>query len=201
MVDRSCPNLTLYSTPHHVIANQEANDVCLFTICILCPGALPSPVKTIPILADGKAALKAINDSKGLGFDDWDLEFYTNMFQNILCRDPTDVECFDMAQSNSEHSRHWFFGGNMVIDGEQKKETLFSMVKATLPKESNSVIAFHDNSSAIQGFPVPYFRPTDPTSPSPMTASTQTLHPILTAETHNFPRYDCLLLASIGLSN
>ena len=35
----------------------------------------------------------------------------------------------------------------MVIDGEEKKETLFSMVKSTLPAVSNSVIAFHDNSS------------------------------------------------------
>ena len=35
----------------------------------------------------------------------------------------------------------------MVIDGEEKKETLFGMVKSTLPAVSNSVIAFHDNSS------------------------------------------------------
>ena len=35
----------------------------------------------------------------------------------------------------------------MIIDGEEKKETLFSMVKSTLPEKSNSVIAFHDNSS------------------------------------------------------
>ena len=37
-----------------------------------------------------------------------------------------------MAQSNSEHSRHWFFGGRMVIDGEEMDTTLFKMVKATL---------------------------------------------------------------------
>ena len=35
----------------------------------------------------------------------------------------------------------------MVIDGEEKTETLFSMVKSTLPAVSNSIIAFHDNSS------------------------------------------------------
>ena len=54
---------------------------------------------------------------------------------------------YSTGQSNSEHSRHWFFGGKMVIDGEEKTETLFSMVKSTLPAVSNSVIAFHDNSS------------------------------------------------------
>lgn len=39
-----------------------------------------------------------------------------------------------MGQSNSEHSRHWFFSGKMVIDGEEQADTLFKMVKDTLPK-------------------------------------------------------------------
>ena len=33
----------------------------------------------------------------GLGFDDWDLDFYTKMFQEQLKRNPTDVECFDLG--------------------------------------------------------------------------------------------------------
>lgn len=108
----------------------------------------PTPVKLIPLLSEGKSALEKINAELGLGFDAWDVEFYFNMFVNILKRDPTDVECFDLGQSNSEHSRHWFFGGKMIIDDhEHSNETLFSMVKSTLPKSSNSVIAFHDNSS------------------------------------------------------
>ena len=45
----------------------------------------------------------------GLAFDDWDLDYYTELFQKKLKRNPTSVECFDLAQSNSEHSRHWFF--------------------------------------------------------------------------------------------
>ncbi len=45
----------------------------------------------------------------GLAFDDWDLEYYTNLFKEDMKRDPTNVELFDIAQSNSEHSRHWFF--------------------------------------------------------------------------------------------
>ena len=42
---------------------------------------------------------------------DWDLDYYTSLFRDTMGRNPTSVECFDMAQSNSEHSRHWFFGG------------------------------------------------------------------------------------------
>jgi len=41
----------------------------------------------------------------GLAFDEWDLDYYTTMFRDELKRDPTNVELFDIAQSNSEHSR------------------------------------------------------------------------------------------------
>lgn len=41
----------------------------------------------------------------GLAFDEWDLDYYTAMFRDELRRDPTNVELFDIAQSNSEHSR------------------------------------------------------------------------------------------------
>lgn len=37
-------------------------------------------------------------------------------------------------KANSEHSRHWFFSGKMVIDGNEKEKTLFKLVKETLPK-------------------------------------------------------------------
>jgi phosphoribosylformylglycinamidine synthase len=109
--------------------------------------------------------------------------------QEKLGRDPTDVECFDMGQSNSEHSRHWFFGGKMVIDGEEKPETLFQMVKATLPKDvpNNSIIAFHDNSSSIRGYECTALHPTRVDRAAPVVTGKQLLHPILTAETHNFP--------------
>lgn len=150
-------------------------------------GVKPEPTRIIPILEEGKAALEAINKELGLGFDDWDLDFYTNMFKITLQRNPTDVECFDLGQSNSEHSRHWFFGGKMIIDGEEKAETLFEMVKKTLKQPSNSVIAFHDNSSAIRGYKVPTLVPQDPGVPSEMITKELLLHPILTAETHNFP--------------
>lgn len=87
----------------------------------------------------------------GLAFDDWDLEFYTQLFQEDLKRDPTNVELFDIAQSNSEHSRHWFFRADIVVDGEKMPECLMDIVKSTLKANpGNSVIGFHDNSSAIR---------------------------------------------------
>jgi len=149
----------------------------------------PESVKTIPIMKEGRAALEKINEEMGLGFDDFDLDYYTDLFREKLGRDPTDVECFDMGQSNSEHSRHWFFGGKMIIDGMEKPNTLFQMVKDTLPKDkpNNSIIAFHDNSSSIRGYECTSLKPTAFGKAGPMVLESQTLHPILTAETHNFP--------------
>ena len=95
-------------------------------------GATAAPTRTIPLAAEGRDALVRISAELGLGFDDADVEMYTALFTEKLQRDPTDVEIFDMAQSNSEHSRHWYFGGKQVIAGELQEKTLFQMVKATL---------------------------------------------------------------------
>ncbi|KAI9910562.1 hypothetical protein PsorP6_011030 [Peronosclerospora sorghi] len=152
-------------------------------------GKTVQPVRAIPILERGLDALKELNDEIGLGFDAWDLEYYFKLFKEKLRRNPTDVECFDMGQSNSEHSRHWFFGGKIVVDGHEMPHTLFQMVKDTLTAEAreNSIIAFHDNSSVIQGARIVTLGPVTPGAPSPVQERTLESHLLLTAETHNFP--------------
>ena len=64
-------------------------------------------VVRVPLLEKGREALQSISDELGFGFDEADLDYYTDIFVNKLKRDPTDVELFDIGQSNSEHSRHW----------------------------------------------------------------------------------------------
>ena len=63
----------------------------------------PAPVYTVPLLEKGRTALEEINEELGLGFDEWDKNYYWHMFTEDLKRNPTSVELFDMAQSNSEH--------------------------------------------------------------------------------------------------
>lgn len=58
----------------------------------------PEAVQVVPVLSQGRAALETINATRGLGFDDWDLEFYTSVFRDKLKRDPTDVELFDIGK-------------------------------------------------------------------------------------------------------
>ena len=41
-----------------------------------------------------------VHTFSGLAFDDWDLEYYTKLFTEKVKRNPTSVECFDLAQSN-----------------------------------------------------------------------------------------------------
>jgi len=151
-------------------------------------GVTPAEVNTVPVMAEGRTALERINNELGLAFDDWDLDFYTTLFRDRIGRDPTDVECFDIAQSNSEHSRHWFFKGRLVIDGDEMPDHLFDIVRRPYEANpNNSVIAFHDNSSAIRGFPTTALLSADPRGPAPLVDQKLDLDTIFTAETHNFP--------------
>ena len=44
-------------------------------------GASAKPVQTVPIMKEGRAALEKINGEMGLGFDDFDLDYYTTLFK------------------------------------------------------------------------------------------------------------------------
>ncbi|KAI5732459.1 hypothetical protein M8J76_000442 [Diaphorina citri] len=152
-------------------------------------GIKPDPWFYVDVMGKGKVALQEVNQKLGLAFDEWDLEYYTDIFRNKLKRNPTSVECFDLAQSNSEHSRHWFFKGKMIVDGIESEKCLFEMIMDTTKHSNqNNVIKFNDNSSAIQGYrDLPAITPTNPGAPGPYTITNQDLDIIFTAETHNFP--------------
>lgn len=155
-------------------------------------GVKAVPVFTIPLLEKGRVALEKVNADMGLGFDSQDLDYYSDLFINKLKRDPTSVEAFDIGQSNSEHSRHWFFTGTHVLDGKKMEKTLFKLVKAPWVKaKNNSVIGFCDNSSAIKGYPIETLIPKTPGASSVMEATKRDYNITFTAETHNFPTGVC----------
>jgi phosphoribosylformylglycinamidine synthase len=151
-------------------------------------GIRPEPFYYVPLMREGRPALEKINREMGLGLDDWDVAYYYNLFVNDIKRDPSNVECFDLSQSNSEHSRHWFFKGRLVIDGEVMPGDLMSIIRETLEKNpNNSVIAFKDNSSAIRGYRMRTLVPESPGGFSRFRDREVSCHIIFTAETHNFP--------------
>jgi phosphoribosylformylglycinamidine synthase len=152
------------------------------------PGMKPEPVFHVPLVEQGKIALERINGQMGLAFDNWDIDYYAKLFGREMGRNPTNVECFDIAQSNSEHSRHWFFKGRLTIEGVEAPHSLMDLVKDTLRSNpANSLIAFRDNSSAIRGYRITTIMPEDPGRPCRLVESRPEYGVLFTAETHNFP--------------
>lgn len=151
-------------------------------------GFKPEKWFKVDILKHGRRALEDVNSKLGLAFDNWDLDFYTDLFLNKLKRNPTSVECFDLAQSNSEHSRHWFFKGRVILDGVEKEKSLIDMIMETQKNSNqNNTIKFSDNSSAIKGYKVDLQRPTKTCTCSSFQLENVNQDLIFTAETHNFP--------------
>ena len=148
-------------------------------------GVVPEPVYEVDLKTKGPDGLSQL---PGISMDERDRNLYYDYFVNRQGRNPTIVEIMDLNNANSEHSRHGFFKGKQVIDGEEMPETLFDLVTATLKANpKGSVIAFKDNSSVIDGYGITTLIPEKPGSPSPFVALQTTYHPLLTAETHNFP--------------
>lgn len=148
-------------------------------------GITPEYVYEVDLKAKGPDGLL---DIPGISMDEWDRNFYYDYFVAKHNRNPTIVEIMDLNNANSEHSRHGFFKGKQIIDGQEQQETMFELVVATLKAHpEGSVIAFKDNSSAVHGFDIHTIIPEKPGQPSRFTACAATYHLLLTAETHNFP--------------
>lgn len=151
-------------------------------------GFIPEPVRIIPLIKEGPDALRRINNEMGLGMDDWDIDYYYNLFAKDIGRNPTNAECFDLGQANSEHSRHWFFKGKIIINEKSRLFSLLDLVKLPLHhNRGKSIIAFSDNSSGIRGYKIETIVPKKPGFSSRFRKNGATYHIIFTAETHNFP--------------
>ncbi len=148
-------------------------------------GVKPEPVYEVDLMSKGPDGLL---DLPGISMDDWDRNFYYDYFVKKHQRNPTIVEIMDLNNANSEHSRHGYFGGKQIVDGEEQDGTLFEVVKETLSANpKGSLVAFKDNSSVVAGHEITTLLPQEPGQPSPLQASKAVYHPLLTAETHNFP--------------
>ena len=108
----------------------------------------------------------------GLNFDDVDVAFYVNLFQNELKRKPTKAELHDLANSNSEHSRHHLFRAkfrfNSLHGPALTERSMMDLVQLTLTEHNrnNSLVAFCDNASAIRGAVTQHLLPVSAGKPS-----------------------------------
>ena len=116
-------------------------------------GIKPKPVQEIPIMTKGKQAIRDFGKKFGLPLDEQDVDFLYEYFMKTEKRNPTDVELIQIGNMNSDHSRHLFFKGKIIIDGVAMPHTLFDLFKSTLEANpSNSLVAYSDNSSVIRGY-------------------------------------------------
>ena len=153
-------------------------------------GTMPEDVQVIDLMGRGKIALEEMNSARGLGMDDRDIEYYHHLFTEVLKRNPKDVELFQLGNANSEHSRHWYFKGRMVIDGTPMQKTLFEIVQQPLKNlgsKTRSLVAFKDNAGVVKGFDTRLILPVAPGKPSEMRLLGKIIHITCTAETHNHP--------------
>ncbi len=143
-------------------------------------GHLPEPLRLIEDIS-------RYNKEEGLALSSDEIEY----LENLACqlgRKLTDSEVFGFSQVNSEHCRHKIFNGLFIIDGEEKAETLFQLIKKTSSANKNRIVsAYTDNVAFIEGPDVLQFAPAVQHA-----AGYFVLRPVSTvislkAETHNFP--------------
>ena len=131
--------------------------------------------------------IEAYNQQEGLALSPDEVQYLDEVSQKIG-RKLTDSEVYGFAQVNSEHCRHKIFNGTFIIDGEEKKESLFSLIKKTSKENPNRLVsAYKDNVAFVEGPKAEQFAPE-----SQDTADFFKIKDIdtvisLKAETHNFP--------------
>ncbi|WP_305072398.1 phosphoribosylformylglycinamidine synthase [Propionivibrio sp.] len=145
----------------------------------------PKPMTTVDLLAGGRDALVEANTRLGLALSEDEIDYLVDLFVVKTGRNPTDVELMMFAQANSEHCRHKIFNASWIIDGEQKKETLFGMIREThAAHPEGNVVVYSDNSSVFEGAEVERFYPGADGS---YAYHKELTHILAKVETHNHP--------------
>lgn len=127
---------SIFSNPHHVA--QIFQDY------------KPESMIFIDVLKTGINALQTANHALGLALTLDDMHYLEQVYRTLQ-RNPTDVELMMFAQINSEHCRHKIFNAQWKIDGHEKNNSLFAMIKNTYQKNPDQVIvAYKDNAAVIK---------------------------------------------------
>jgi phosphoribosylformylglycinamidine synthase len=145
----------------------------------------PRPLTSVPVRAQGRAALVAANATLGLALADDEIDYLVQAF-TALGRDPHDVELMMFAQANSEHCRHKIFNATWDIDGRKQDRSLFQMIKYTYAQHQDGILsAYRDNAAVLAGTRGGRFYP-DPHT-GEYAAHDEEIHLLCKVETHNHP--------------
>ena len=141
---------------------------------------LPNPLLEIDDIND-------YNEKEGLALSIEEINYLESLSIKIN-RKLTDSEVFGFSQVNSEHCRHKIFNGKFIIDGEEKEDSLFKLIKKTSLINPNEIVsAYKDNVAFVKGPNIEQFAPSRADVPSFYEKTTFESVISLKAETHNFP--------------
>ena len=111
----------------------------------------PRTLNNIDILQNGKEALINANTSYGFAMSSEEIDYLYSFYSGEE-KNPTDAELMMFAQANSEHCRHKIFNAKWSINGNQKNNSLFDLIKETSKASPNGIIsAYKDNAAIIEG--------------------------------------------------
>lgn len=138
-----------------------------------------------PILEIGD--IRSYSEKEGLALSDEEIEYLQDVSWK-LGRKLTDSEVFGFSQVNSEHCRHKIFNGTFIIDGKEKTDTLFQLIKKTSKENPNFLVsAYKDNVAFIQGPRIEQFSPSRQDLADYFKVEDIDSVISIKAETHNFP--------------
>lgn len=148
------------------------------------------PMATVALVEEGRPALERANVEMGLALSPDEIDYLTDAFTKIG-RNPTDVELMMFAQANSEHCRHKIFNARWTVDGEEREETLFGMIRRTHKMAPQGTItAYADNAAIFEGAEVTRLYPR-PDSGNEFgrvfERKDEMTHTVFKVETHNHP--------------
>ena len=146
----------------------------------------PQPLRRVPVLVEGAAAIERANTELGMALADDEIEYLVDAFAE-LGRDPTDVELMMFAQANSEHCRHKTFRASWTLDGVDQDKSLMDMVRNTYEMANGRGVlsAYEDNASVIEGSRATRYYP-DPATRE-YAHHEEDVHILMKVETHNHP--------------
>ncbi|MCA9576870.1 MAG: phosphoribosylformylglycinamidine synthase, partial [Myxococcales bacterium] len=145
----------------------------------------PTPLQSVDVLGQGRAALEAANTELGLALAEDELDYLLDAFRN-LGRNPNDVELMMFAQANSEHCRHKIFNADWIVDGKKQTRSLFGMIRYTHERSPDGVLsAYKDNAAVFAGNEAARFFP-EPEG-RVYQSTTEPVHVLIKVETHNHP--------------
>ncbi len=131
--------------------------------------------------------IRAYNEEEGLALNEDEIS-YLEALSKRLGRPLTDSELFGFSQVNSEHCRHKIFNGRFIIDGVEREQSLFKMIKKTSAENPNRILsAYKDNCAFIDGPEATQFAPHRHDQPDYFETRRIDTVISLKAETHNFP--------------